>query len=206
MPIVEPEVLMDGAHTIERCCRRHRGACWTPSIPSCSTSGSTSRGHAAQAQHGAVWLQAPTAQARGRGRRADGALLSAARAGGGAGDRVPVRRAVRPGATAISNAMNARGPQPWQLSFSYGRALQAPALKAWSGEAENVGRRPSSAFFHRARLTAPPVQDDTSRTWNTNLRPSDKRARSMWKTVRGNGCSGTTGWFARIWGGSAGRW
>jgi fructose-bisphosphate aldolase class I len=36
------------------------------------------------------------------------------------------------------NAINARGPQPWALSFSYGRALQAPALAAWGGKADNV--------------------------------------------------------------------
>ena len=36
------------------------------------------------------------------------------------------------------NAINSHGPQPWVLSFSYGRALQAPALKAWGGAAENV--------------------------------------------------------------------
>ncbi len=36
------------------------------------------------------------------------------------------------------NAINSLGPQPWVLSFSYGRALQAPALKAWSGSADNV--------------------------------------------------------------------
>jgi fructose-bisphosphate aldolase, class I len=36
------------------------------------------------------------------------------------------------------NAINSHGPQPWVLSFSYGRALQAPALKAWGGEADNV--------------------------------------------------------------------
>ena len=36
------------------------------------------------------------------------------------------------------NAINSLGPQPWVLSFSYGRALQAPALKAWGGSAENV--------------------------------------------------------------------
>ena len=41
-------------------------------------------------------------------------------------------------ATAHLNAMNARGPHPWQLSFSYGRALQAPALKAWGGKPEKV--------------------------------------------------------------------
>ena len=36
------------------------------------------------------------------------------------------------------NAINSLGPQPWVLSFSYGRALQAPALKAWGGTPENV--------------------------------------------------------------------
>ena len=36
------------------------------------------------------------------------------------------------------NAINSRGEQPWTLSFSYGRALQAPALKAWRGSADNV--------------------------------------------------------------------
>ncbi len=42
------------------------------------------------------------------------------------------------------------GPHPWALSFSYGRALQAPALKAWGGKADNVdaGQR---ALLHRAR-------------------------------------------------------
>ena len=49
--------------------------------------------------------------------------------------------------------MNAVGPHPWQLSFSYGRALQAPALKAWRGSAENVdaGR---DAYLHRAKLNS----------------------------------------------------
>jgi fructose-bisphosphate aldolase class I len=36
------------------------------------------------------------------------------------------------------NAINSHGPQPWVLSFSYGRALQAPALKAWGGNPANV--------------------------------------------------------------------
>jgi fructose-bisphosphate aldolase class I len=56
-------------------------------------------------------------------------------------------------ATAHLNAMNARGPHPWQLSFSYGRALQAPALKAWGGKEENVaaGQR---AYYHRAKMNA----------------------------------------------------
>ena len=54
-------------------------------------------------------------------------------------------------ATAHLNAMNALGPHPWELSFSYGRALQAPALKAWEGKPENVeaARR---AYYHRAKM------------------------------------------------------
>jgi fructose-bisphosphate aldolase class I len=56
-------------------------------------------------------------------------------------------------ATAHLNAMNAHGALPWQLSFSYGRALQAPALKAWGGKAENVeaGQR---AYYHRAKMNS----------------------------------------------------
>jgi fructose-bisphosphate aldolase, class I len=54
-------------------------------------------------------------------------------------------------ATAHLNAMNAMGDHPWELSFSYGRALQDAAMKAWRGDAGNVeaGRR---AFLHRAKL------------------------------------------------------
>ena len=54
-------------------------------------------------------------------------------------------------ATAHLNAMNAMGPHPWELSFSYGRALQAPALKAWVGEAANVPAA-QQAYLHRARM------------------------------------------------------
>jgi fructose-bisphosphate aldolase class I len=54
-------------------------------------------------------------------------------------------------ATAHLNEMNRIGGFPWQMSFSYGRALQAPALKAWGGKKENfaAGQR---AFLHRAKL------------------------------------------------------
>jgi fructose-bisphosphate aldolase class I len=56
-------------------------------------------------------------------------------------------------ATARLSAMNALGPHPWELSFSYGRALQAPALKAWAGEAANVDQA-QKAFHFRARLNS----------------------------------------------------
>jgi fructose-bisphosphate aldolase class I len=53
-------------------------------------------------------------------------------------------------ATANLNAINQIGG-PWPLSFSYGRALQASALEAWRGEAENV-EAAQAAFVHRARM------------------------------------------------------
>jgi fructose-bisphosphate aldolase class I len=54
-------------------------------------------------------------------------------------------------ATAHLSLMNSMGPLPWKLSFSYGRALQAAAQKAWAGKAENyaAGQR---AFSHRAKM------------------------------------------------------
>ena len=54
-------------------------------------------------------------------------------------------------ATAHLSLMNQLGPLPWKLSFSYGRALQAAPLKAWGGKSENVaaGQR---AFAHRAKM------------------------------------------------------
>ena len=54
-------------------------------------------------------------------------------------------------ATARLNAMNKMGPLPWKLSFSYSRALQAAPQKAWSGRVENVGAA-QSAFAHRAAM------------------------------------------------------
>ncbi|MGH8983761.1 MAG: class I fructose-bisphosphate aldolase [Acidimicrobiia bacterium] len=54
-------------------------------------------------------------------------------------------------ATARLNEMNKLGPHPWELSFSYGRALQAAALKAWKGEASNMPAA-QNAYAHRARM------------------------------------------------------
>ncbi len=67
-------------------------------------------------------------------------------------------------ATAHLSAMNAAYDLPWKLTFSYGRALQAAALKAWSGKSENVaaGQR---AFTHRARMNSLAAAG----TWKTDL-------------------------------------
>ena len=56
-------------------------------------------------------------------------------------------------ATAHLSAMNAMYDLPWKLTFSYGRALQAAALKAWGGRAENL-KAGQSAFTHRARMNS----------------------------------------------------
>ncbi|MGN6733834.1 MAG: class I fructose-bisphosphate aldolase [Candidatus Binatia bacterium] len=56
-------------------------------------------------------------------------------------------------ATEHLNAMNKLGPHPWQVSFSYARALQDPALKAWKGEAGNVTTA-QRVFYHRAKMNS----------------------------------------------------
>ena len=54
-------------------------------------------------------------------------------------------------ATAYLNAMNQLNPQPWELTFSYGRALQEPALKAWKGGIAN-SEKTQAALYKRAKL------------------------------------------------------
>ena len=54
-------------------------------------------------------------------------------------------------ATEHLSLINAAGPQPWKLTFSYGRALQAAAIKTWGGKPENVAAA-QRAFTHRARM------------------------------------------------------
>jgi fructose-bisphosphate aldolase class I len=56
-------------------------------------------------------------------------------------------------ATENLNAMNLIGNVPWELSFSYGRALQRPALEAWKGKGENRDKA-QQAFYHRAKLNS----------------------------------------------------
>ncbi|VTU18878.1 class I fructose-bisphosphate aldolase [Variovorax sp. RA8] len=56
-------------------------------------------------------------------------------------------------ATANLDALNRRGPHPWQLSFSYGRALQEPAMQAWRGQAANA-QLAQKALLQRAKLNS----------------------------------------------------
>ena len=152
VPIVEPEVLMDGTHTIERAYQvtsRVLAALYTELFdqrldlegtllkPNMVLSGYEAS-HRAGTKEVAEWTL------KCFYKHVPAAVPGIVFLSGGQSDE---------DATAHLNAMNALGPHPWQLSFSYGRALQAPALKAWKGEAANVdaGRK---AFYHRARLNS----------------------------------------------------
>jgi fructose-bisphosphate aldolase class I len=64
-------------------------------------------------------------------------------------------------ATENLDAINRIDGSPWPLSFSYGRALQASALEAWSGEEANV-EAAQTAFLHRSRMNALAVAGEWS--------------------------------------------
>jgi fructose-bisphosphate aldolase, class I len=74
-------------------------------------------------------------------------------------------------ATARLNAMNQRGPHPWELSFSYGRALQAPALKAWGGQEANV-EAAQQAFYRRAKFNGAARSGSYAPEWETQEVPA----------------------------------
>jgi fructose-bisphosphate aldolase class I len=154
VPIVEPEVLMDGDHTIERC---EEVTAWTLNAvyealylnrvtlehtvlkPSMVISG---KGCVRQAGVDEVAERT----VRTLRRSVPAAVAGIVFLSGGQGDEM---------ATAHLNAMNQRfsGKLPWPLSFSYGRALQQPALKAWQGAAANVAAA-QTALLHRSRMNS----------------------------------------------------
>ncbi|MDJ0973002.1 MAG: fructose-bisphosphate aldolase class I [Planctomycetota bacterium] len=149
VPIVEPEVLMDGPHDAQRCedvttrtLQRTFTALYDQGVllegillkPNMVLSGTECAD------------QADVQEVAERTVRCFRRVVPAAVPGivflsGGQSDEL---------ASAHLSAMNAMGPQPWELSFSYGRALQAPALKAWGGEPANVPAA-QAAYLHRAR-------------------------------------------------------
>jgi fructose-bisphosphate aldolase class I len=149
VPIVEPEVLMDGGHSIDRC--------------DVITERVLRSVYAALAEQGVV-LEGTLLKPN--------MVLSGNECADQAGIEEVAERTVRclmrtvpaavPGivflsggqsdelATAHLNAMNKRpGSAPWKLSFSYGRALQAAPLKAWIGKSENLPKA-QAALLERA--------------------------------------------------------
>jgi fructose-bisphosphate aldolase, class I len=150
VPIVEPEVLMDGDHTIDESFQvtsRVLDAVFAELFAQrVAPEGILLKPNMVLSGYGAS-TQASVEEVADHTVRCFRITVPAAVPGivflsGGQSDEL---------ATAHLNAMNKLGPHPWQLSFSYGRALQAPALKAWSGKAENVAAG-QAAYLKRARL------------------------------------------------------
>jgi fructose-bisphosphate aldolase class I len=150
VPIVEPEVLMDGTHGIEDSARvtgrvlqavyaeldaqrvEPAGTLLKPNMVLAGYESADPRSPEDVAAHTLACLY----------RHVPAAVPGIVFLSGGQSDEdVTVRL----------NAINATGPHPWQLSFSFGRALQAPVLEAWRGAAENTVAA-QTALLHRARL------------------------------------------------------
>jgi fructose-bisphosphate aldolase class I len=152
VPIVEPEVLQDGTHTIERSYHvtcRVLDALYTELFdqrvdifgtllkPNMVLSGYEAPNRAGPDEVAEWTLKCFS-------KHVPAAVPGIVFLSGGQSDE---------DATAHLNAMNARGPHPWQISFSYGRALQAPAIKAWAGKPENV-EAGQHAYYHRAKMNS----------------------------------------------------
>jgi fructose-bisphosphate aldolase class I len=149
VPIVEPEVLLDGNHTVERCeevteatlritfstLMRHRvhleGMILKPSMVVSGKDNARQAGVEEVAERTIRCLK----------RTVPAAVPGICFLSGG-------QSAVS--ATQHLNAMNTMGPHPWEVSFSYARALQDPPLKTWKGEASNVAAA-QKVFYHRVK-------------------------------------------------------
>ncbi|MBS63033.1 class I fructose-bisphosphate aldolase [Salinisphaera sp.] len=149
VPIVEPEVLMDGANSIERCeevTDRVLDAVFAElKAQNVMLEGMLLKPNMViagkQCPQQAGVEQVAQATLRCLKRRVPAAVPGIVFLSGGQSDEL---------ATAHLDAMNRMGPQPWKLSFSYGRALQAPALAAWGGKDENIAAA-QKAYLKRAR-------------------------------------------------------
>jgi fructose-bisphosphate aldolase class I len=162
VPIVEPEVLLDGSHTAQRSEQVHEDTL--------EALFHEIERHGVSLEHVILKAsmvvsgkenptQAPVQEVAERTLRVLKRTVPAALPGvvflsGGQTDE---------NATAHLDAMNRMGA-PWPLTFSYSRALQAVALKAWRGQAGNVGAA-QKAFQHRARMCSLAAKGQ----WNANL-------------------------------------
>jgi len=152
VPIVEPEVLLDGDHSVERChevtertlralfAELAAGGCSLEHVilkASMVVSGKENSRQAAVQEVAERTLQVLR-------RTVPAALPGVVFLSGGQTDEA---------ATAHLDAMNRIGGAPWPLTFSYSRALQAVALKTWRGNAANVAAA-QRAFLHRAHMNS----------------------------------------------------
>lgn len=150
VPIIEPEVLMDGTHDIDRCeavteatlravfaALANQGVKLEEMVlkPSMVISGKDCPKQASVSEVAARTLAVLK-------RTVPAAVPGIAFLSGGQSDEL---------ASAHLDAMNRLGGGPWALTFSYGRALQQPSLKAWKGAPANVPAA-QAALLHRARM------------------------------------------------------
>jgi fructose-bisphosphate aldolase class I len=150
VPIVEPEVLMDGSHMIERC-EEVTGTVLHAVFNALFEQGVALEGMllkpnmvlaGKECARQASVEEVATATLRCLRRHVPAAVPGVVFLSGGQNARV---------ATAHLNAINRLpGPKPWKISFSYGRALQDPALEAWHGRDENLAAG-QNALYRRAR-------------------------------------------------------
>jgi fructose-bisphosphate aldolase class I len=138
VPIVEPEILMDGDHTIARCEEVATGVLRHVFEALCE--------RRVVLEHMLLQVQALAAEVAHATLRCFRRTVPAAVPGivflsGGQAD-IP--------ATQRLNAIAKEGSSPWRITFSYGRALQDPALKTWGGNASNV-RAAQAALQLRAK-------------------------------------------------------
>ena len=152
VPIVEPEVILDGDHSIERCYEVSEAT--LRSLFSALAEQKVSlehvilkasmvlSGNKAAARAGVQQVAAETLKCIKR--TVPAALPGVVFLSGGQTDQE---------ATAHLDAMNRIGGAPWPLTYSYSRALQAAALKAWSGQPANW-KAAQQAFSHRARMNS----------------------------------------------------
>ncbi|HEX4026442.1 MAG TPA: class I fructose-bisphosphate aldolase [Rhizomicrobium sp.] len=152
VPIVEPEVLMDGGHDIQRC---EDVTSWVLSevFEALYTADVALEGMILKPNMVVPGKKCPTQNSieevaertvKLLKRHVPPAVPGIAFLSGGQGEEE---------ATAHLSAMNRLGGLPWALTFSYGRALQAAPQKAWSGKAENVAKG-QAAFAHRAAMNS----------------------------------------------------
>jgi fructose-bisphosphate aldolase class I len=152
VPIVEPEVLMDGDHDIARC---EQVTSWVLEtvFSQLFYAGVALEGMILKPNMVVPGMKCPTQASvaevaertvRLLKQRVPSAVPGIAFLSGGQSDE---------DATAHLDAMNKIGGLPWALTFSYGRALQAAPQKAWSGKAENVAAG-QKAFAHRALMNS----------------------------------------------------
>jgi fructose-bisphosphate aldolase class I len=170
VPIVEPEVLMDGDHTIERSeqvtgevlaavfgeLRAQRvlleGMLLKPNMVLAGYDCAEQPGDEEVAERTLRCLR----------RHVPAAVPGIVFLSGGQSDE---------DATTRLNVMNRMGPQPWEISFSYGRGLQAAALTTWHGERDNVPAA-QTQYRHRARCTGAARRGEYSEEMERELAPT----------------------------------